>query len=154
MVCAARRRAHEIQATEELYDCFLYPPELSAQKQEIEECHEHLARRWESRSVGWCSGSSTQKPVLRRTPPSTALSPEFELAWKLSMELNYSENERSVSCRTTWSVRGSFHMLRRKRMKKLIYSDNDCRMCRPVRRRCGHMATRSRKHPSQPQKPL
>ena len=40
----------------------------------------HLARYWANWSVGWCSGSSTQKTVLRRTPPSTALSPD--LNWR------------------------------------------------------------------------
>ena len=29
----------------------------------------------------------------------------FELAWKLSIELNHSENERSVSCRTAKGLR-------------------------------------------------
>ena len=32
----------------------------------------------------------------------------FELAWKLSMELNYYENERSVSCRTAMELRARF----------------------------------------------
>jgi len=32
----------------------------------------------------------------------------FELAWKLFMELNYYENERSVSCRTAMELRARF----------------------------------------------
>ena len=40
----------------------------------------HLARYWANWSVGWCSRSSTQKTVLRRRPPSTALS--LDLNWR------------------------------------------------------------------------
>ena len=32
----------------------------------------------------------------------------FELAWKLFMELNYYEDERSVSCRTAMELRARF----------------------------------------------
>jgi hypothetical protein len=32
----------------------------------------------------------------------------FELAWKLSIELNHYENEHSVSCRTAMGLRARF----------------------------------------------
>ena len=37
----------------DLYDCFCTPPELQAQKQEIDAI-KHLAVRWASRSADWC----------------------------------------------------------------------------------------------------
>ena len=62
----------------DLYDCFYIPPELQAQKQEIEECHQALSEVLGNQSVGWCSRSSTPKTVLLRIPPSTALSPDLD----------------------------------------------------------------------------
>ena len=59
---------------------FIPHPNSRRRSRKLRSATEHLARRWESRSVGWCSGSSTQKTVLRRTPPSTALSPD--LNWR------------------------------------------------------------------------
>lgn len=62
----------------DLYDCFYIPPELQAQKQEIEECHQALSEvlgKPERRLR-----SSTQRIALRRIPPSTALSPD--LNWR------------------------------------------------------------------------
>ena len=55
----------------DLYDCFYFPPELPAQKQEIEECHQALIE------------------VLEK--------PERRLAWRISAELNQYEKERSFS---------------------------------------------------------
>ena len=91
-----------------LYDCFYTPPELSAQKQEIEECH---------RALSEALGKPERRLVLRiidakdRIAEDTAIDSfitGFELAWKLSMELNYYENERSVSCRTAMELRARF----------------------------------------------
>ena len=87
---------------------FYTPPELSAQKQEIEECH---------RALSEALGKPERRLVLRiidakdRIAEDTAIDSfitGFELAWELSMELNYYENERSVSCRTAMELRARF----------------------------------------------
>lgn len=83
-----------------LYDCFYTPPELSAQKQEIEECH---------RALSEALGKPERRLVPRIIDAKDRIAEEtsidsfiagFELAWKLSVELNHYENERSVSCQT------------------------------------------------------
>ena len=92
----------------DLYDCFYTPPELPAQKQEIEECHQALSE---------VLGKSERRLVLQIIDAKDRIAEEtsidsfiagFELAWKLSMELNYYENERSVSCRTAMELRARF----------------------------------------------
>ena len=92
----------------DLYDYFYTPPELSAQKQEIEECH---------RALSEALGKPERRLVPRiidakdRIAEDTAIDSfitGFELAWELSMELNYYENERSVSCRTAMELRARF----------------------------------------------
>ena len=84
----------------DLYDCFYTPPELSAQKQEIEECH---------RALSEALGKPERRLVLRIIDAKDRIAEEtsidsfiagFELAWKLSVELNHYENERPVLCQT------------------------------------------------------
>ena len=91
-----------------LYDCFYTPPELSAQKQEIEECH---------RALSEALGKPERRLVPRIIDAKDRIAEEtsidsfiagFELAWKLSVELNHYENERSVSCRTAMELRARF----------------------------------------------
>ena len=81
-----------------LYDCFYTPPEFSEQKQEVKECHQALIQVLEK---------PERRLVLRIMDAQSLMAEErsidsfisgFELAWKLSMELNHYENERSVSC--------------------------------------------------------
>ena len=83
-----------------LYDCFYTPPELQAQKQEIDECHQALSG---------ALGKPERRLVLQIIDAKDRIAEEtsidsfiagFELAWKLSVELNHYENERSVSCQT------------------------------------------------------
>lgn len=92
----------------DLYDCFYTPPELLAQKREIEECHQTLSE---------VLGKPERRLVLRiidakdRIAEDTSINSfiaGFELAWKLSIELNHYENERSVSCRTAMELRARF----------------------------------------------
>ena len=84
----------------DLYDCFYTPPELPAQKQEIDECHQALSE---------VLGKPERRLVLQIIDAKDRIAEDtsidsfisgFELAWKLFMELNYYEDERSVSCRT------------------------------------------------------
>ena len=66
----------------DLYDCFCTPPELQAQKQEIDECHQALSK---------VLGKLERRLVLQIIDAKDR---------KLSVELNHYENERSVSCQT------------------------------------------------------
>ena len=84
----------------DLYDCFYTPPKLPAQKQEIDECHQAISE---------VLGKTERQLVLQIIDAKDRIAEDtsidsfiagFEPAWKLSMELNHYENERSVSCQT------------------------------------------------------
>ena len=92
--------------------CSISPVELILQsgvrKQEIDECHQALSK---------VLGKLERRLVLQIIDAKDRIAEEtsidsfiagFELAWKLSMELNYYENERSVSCRTAMGLRARF----------------------------------------------
>ena len=92
----------------DLYDCFYTPPELPVQKQEIEESH---------RTLSEALGKPERRLVLQIIDAKDHIAEDtsvdsfivgFELAWKLSIELNHYENERSVSCRTAMGLRARF----------------------------------------------
>ena len=92
----------------DLYDCFYTPPELLVQKQKIEECH---------RTLSEVLGKPERRLVLQiidakdRIAEDTSIDSfisEFELAWKLAVELNHYENEHSVSCRTAMELGARF----------------------------------------------
>lgn len=111
-VCVARRRAHEIQLLKDLYDCFYTPPEFPVQKQEIDECHHALSE---------VLGKPERRLVLQiidakdRIAEDTFINSfisEFELAWKLSVELDHYENEHSVFCRTAMGLGACFASVR------------------------------------------
>ena len=81
----------------DLYDCFYIPPELSAQKQEIEECHQTLINvldKPERRLVLQIIDAKDR--IVEETSIDSFIS-GFALAWRLSTELNQYEKERSVS---------------------------------------------------------
>ena len=84
----------------ELYDCFYVPPELPAQKQEIEECHQALIEALEKPERRLVLQIIDAKDRIVEDTSIDSFISGFELAWKLSMELNNCENERLVSCRT------------------------------------------------------
>ena len=84
----------------DLYDCFYTPPELQAQKQEIDECHQALSE---------VLGKTERRLVLQIIDAKDRIAEDtsidsfiagFELAWKLSIELHNDENERSASYQT------------------------------------------------------
>ena len=80
-----------------LYDCFYIPPELPAQKQEIEECHQALINvldKPERRLVLQIIDAKDR--IVEDTSIDSFIS-GFALAWQLSAELNQYEKERSVS---------------------------------------------------------
>lgn len=82
----------------DLYDCFYTPPELPAQKQEIEECHQALSE---------VLGKPERRLVLQIIDAKDRIAEDtsidsfiagFELAWKLSAELNHYDDERPARC--------------------------------------------------------
>ena len=92
----------------DLYDCFYTPPELAATKREIEECHRALIE---------ALGKPERRLVLKIIDAKDHISEDtsldsfiagFELAWKLAVELNHYENERSVSRRTAMGLGARF----------------------------------------------
>lgn len=83
----------------EVYDCFYTPPEFPAQKQEIEECHQALIEALEKPERRLVLQIIDAKDrIVEDTSIIDSFISGFELAWKLSMELNNYENERLVSC--------------------------------------------------------
>ena len=81
---------------------------IIAWKQEIEECHQALSE---------VLGKPERRLVLQIIDAKDRIAEDisidsfvsgFELAWKLSIELNHYENERSVSCRTAMGLGARF----------------------------------------------
>ena len=93
----------------DLYDCFYIPPELSAQKQEVEECHQALVdvlEKPERRLVLQIIDAKDR--IVEDTSIDSFIS-GFELAWRLFAELNQYEKERSFS-RCTAKKSGALSM--------------------------------------------
>ena len=82
-----------------MYDCFYIPPELSAAKQEIEDCHQALIDRLDKPERKLVLQIIDAKDRIAEDTSIASFISGFELAWKLSEELNHYENERSVSRR-------------------------------------------------------
>lgn len=83
-----------------LYDCFYAPPELSEQEEEVTACHKALIealakpeRKLVLRII------DAQNLIIEQTSLDS-FTAGFELAWRLSIELQNEGNERSFSCRT------------------------------------------------------
>ena len=81
----------------DLYDCFYIPPELSAPKQEIEECHRALIEALDKPERRLVLQIIDAKDRIVEDTSIDSFISGFKLAWKLSMELNNYENERLVS---------------------------------------------------------
>lgn len=82
----------------DLYDHFYTPPELPAQKQEIEECHRVLITTLDKPERRLVLRIIDAKDRMVEDTSVDSFISGFELAWKLCMELNNYENERLVSC--------------------------------------------------------
>ena len=83
-----------------LYDCFYTRPRFDEQENEVEECHKALIAALEK---------PERKLVLRIIDAQNYITEQtsldsfiagFELAWRLSIELQNDENERPFSYRT------------------------------------------------------
>ena len=81
----------------DLYDCFYTPPELPAQKREIEECHQALIKVLEKPERRLVLRIMDTQSLMAEERSMDSFISGFELAWRLSMELNQYEKERSVS---------------------------------------------------------
>ena len=84
----------------DMYDCFYTPPEFSEQKQEVEECHQTLIQVLEKPERRLVLQIIDAKDRIVEDTSIDSFISGFELAWRLSMELNQYEKERSVSCCT------------------------------------------------------
>lgn len=83
----------------DLYDSFYIPPEFSAQKLEIKECHQELIEAMDKQERRLMLQIIDAKDYMVENVSIDSFFSGFELAWKLSAELNNYENERPVSCR-------------------------------------------------------
>lgn len=83
----------------DLYDCFYIPPELSAQKQEIEECHQALIEVLDKPERRLVLQIIDAKDRIAEDTSIDSFISGFALAWRLSAELNQYEKERSISRR-------------------------------------------------------
>ena len=81
----------------DMYDCFYTPPEFSEQKQEVEECHQTLIQVLEKPERRLLLQIIDAKDRIVEDTSIDSFISGFELAWRLSMELNQHEKERSVS---------------------------------------------------------
>ena len=118
----------------DLYDCFYTPPELQAQKQEIDECHQALSE---------VLGKTERRLVLQIIDAKDRIAEDtsidsfiagFELAWKLSAELNHYETSTQSPAERQWDWVLVSH-LRRKKNEETHQSNPDYHLCRLVRRR-------------------
>lgn len=83
----------------DLYDSFYIPPEFSAQKLEIKECHQTLIGAMDKQERRLMLQIIDAKDYMIENISIDSFFSGFELAWKLSAELNNYENEHSISCR-------------------------------------------------------
>lgn len=84
----------------ELYDCFYTPPELSAPRQEIEDCHKALIEVLEKPECRLVLQIIDAKDRIAEDTSIDSFISGYELAWQLSIELNNYENERFISCQS------------------------------------------------------
>ena len=91
-----------------MYDCFYIPPELLAAKQEVEDCHQALIDRLDKPERKLVLQIIDAKDRIAEDTSIDSFISGFELAWKLSAELNHYENERSVSRRMALGLGARF----------------------------------------------
>ena len=84
----------------DLYDCFYTPLELSAERQEIEECHQALIKALEKPEHRLVLRIIDAKDRIIADTSIDSFISGFRLAWKLSAELNHYESARPVYCQT------------------------------------------------------
>ena len=90
----------EHKLLKDLYDCFYTPPQLSVERQEVEECHRALIKALEKPERRLVLRIIDAKDHIIADTSIDSFISGFRLAWKLFAELNHYENEHPVSCRT------------------------------------------------------
>ena len=90
----------ENELLKRLYGCFYTPPELSEQENEVEECHKALIAALEKPERKLVLRIIDAQDSIREQTSLDSFIAGFELAWRLLIELQNDENERSFSCRT------------------------------------------------------
>ena len=90
----------ENELLKRLYDCFYTPPELSEQENEVEECHKALIETLEKPERKLVLRIIDAQDSIIEQTSLDSFTAGFELAWRLSIELQFDENERSFSYRT------------------------------------------------------
>lgn len=143
-----------LKKSSQLYDCLYVPPELPAQKNEIEECHKALVEVLEKPERRLAPQIIDAKDRIVEDTSIDSFISGFTLVWKLSVELNNFENERLVSYRT--GRLGARFALKKeepkwKRESSLPQRSSSISPCVPS---CSRRQKRSRKHQYQPKRPL
>ena len=95
----------------DLYDCFYTTPMFSAERQEVEGCHQALIKALEKPERRLVLRIIDAKDHIIADTSIDSFISGFRLAWKLSAELNHYENEHPVSCRTDKEL-GAYFMRR------------------------------------------
>lgn len=89
----------ENKLLKELYDYFYVRPELDEQENEVEECHKALIAALEKPERKLVLQIIDAQNYITEQTSLDSFMAGFELAWRLSIELQNDENERSFSCR-------------------------------------------------------
>ena len=91
-----------------LYDKFYTPLPLVESEQEVEVCHRQLIERLDKPERKLVLQIIDAKDRIAEDTSIDSFISGFELAWKLSAELNHYENERSVSRRMALGLGARF----------------------------------------------
>lgn len=89
----------ENKLLKELYDYFYVRPELDEQENEVEECHKALIAALEKPERKLVLRIIDAQNLIIEQTSLDSFTAGFGLAWRLSIELQNDENERSFSCR-------------------------------------------------------
>lgn len=90
----------ENKLLKELYDYFYVRPELDEQENEVEECHKALIAALEKPERKLVLRIIDAQNYITEQTSLDSFTAGFELAWRLSIELQFDENDRSFSYRT------------------------------------------------------
>ena len=90
----------ENKLLKELYDYFYVRPELDEQENEVEECHKALIAALEKPERKLVLRTIAAQHYITAQTSLDSFIAGFELAWRLSIELQNDENERPFSYRT------------------------------------------------------
>ena len=86
------------RSLKDLYNCLYIPPVLSAERHEVEKCHQALIKVLEKPERRLILRIIDAKDRIIAYTSIDSFISGFRLALKLSTELNHYENERPVSC--------------------------------------------------------